>query len=101
MANTRRGNTHYIDTGSSNLDTNLNIRVAYLIVTATAASAVVTLQDVSGPTTLIDARVATSGDSKIFDFSRNPMVFPGGLRIGTLTNAVATVITSRAAEINV
>lgn len=90
MANVRSGNSHYVDatgvlaTGST--------RVVGVIVTATAASAIVAIGDSAGTTAKLNLRVATSGASQFFDFSTSPILFPNGVNVTTLTNAIATVI---------
>ena len=89
MANLQTGNLYYIDaTGSL---AKPGIRVHSLLVTATAASAIVKLKDSTIAGTLVDARVATSGSSEHFWFDP-PMVFPSGLEVSTCTNAVATAV---------
>lgn len=93
MANTRNGNTFYVDTqysvAADEFASKL-IRVSSVIVTATAASAVLVLKD-SSLATKIDLRVATSGATEQFDFDP-PLVFSTSIRPTTLTNAVATVV---------
>lgn len=95
MANTRSANTYYVDTQyATNEELAVtNIAVLGVTVSATAASAQVVLADASsGSPKKLDLRVATSGESKHFDFSESPILFPNGIRPLTLTNAVATVI---------
>lgn len=93
MANTRSSNTFYIDTQYSGASDELaikNLKVLYVIVTATAASAVLALSD-SG-TAKVNLRVATSGETSVFDFSNAPILFATSVRPTTLTNAIATVV---------
>jgi len=92
VANTRSGNTYYIDTQyATNEELAVaNLTVVGVIVTATGASAVVALTD-SG-TVKLNLRVATSGATEFFDFSEAPIVFANSIRPTTLTNAIATVI---------
>lgn len=99
MANIRNGNTFFIDTAASSEATsdvsNLvvqNIRIKAIILVATSANAILTLEDVSTGNTKIEVRVAASGDSKYIDLTRNPIVFPNGISPATVTNARATVI---------
>ena len=93
MANTRNGNTYYIDTQyATNEELAVrNLQAAYVIVTATAANAVLVLAD-SSVGTKLDLRVATSGETKCFDFSDVPVTFSTSIRPTTLTNALATVV---------
>ena len=96
MANARTGNTYYVDTAYTATVATLpelaipNLKVYYVVVTATAANAVVLLTD-SG-TNKVDLRVAPSGSSQLFTFDEYPMVFNTSLRVSTLTNAVATIM---------
>lgn len=97
MANVTNGNSVYVDsTGALDVATNQNIKVAYIIVTSTAASAVVQLQDdFSAPVNKIDFRVDTADKTLCYDFADNPLTFPNGIRVSTLTNATLTLILQR------
>lgn len=91
MANTSNGNTLYIDsTGTINYTS--NIKVLYILLTATSSNAILKLQDVNTLDLKLDLRVSTSGESKLFDFSNTPIFFPNGIIINTLTNATASLI---------
>lgn len=90
MANTRRGSTGYVDTVGV-LNTDSNIQVSKIIITATSASAIVVIADAKDATPLLNLRVATSGDSRAFDFIR-PLVFPSGIQVLTLTNAIMSIV---------
>lgn len=97
MANTKCGNTCYVDTQYSVAADQLagkNLRVVGIVLTATGANARLVLSDITGPTTKIDVRVGTSGESKHFRFEEYPINFPNGIRPSTLSNAVATIIIS-------
>lgn len=91
MANVRNSNTLFIDTANSPLAV-INTRALYVIVTATAANAVVVLSDNTTAAKKMDLRVAASGTTQVFDFSFNPVQFPTGINATTLTNAVVTVV---------
>lgn len=90
MANARSGNTYYID-GTSTTLSEKNLRVTHVTITATSASAVLLLKDVSTDNIKADLRVATAGDSVTFDFSLNPIVFANGINPATVTNCVASL----------
>lgn len=94
MANARLGNTVYVDTTGTVTGSDKNILVVYVILTATAASAILKLEDPSLTVNNIklDLRVATSGATQVFDFSTSPITFPNGVAIDTITNGVATVV---------
>ena len=96
MANTLNGNTFYIDTQGSTSDHDLvrkQALVVYVTVTATAANGRIVLSDVgAAPIIKMDLRVPVSGATEIFRFAEKPITFPNGIRVSTLTNAVATVV---------
>ena len=98
MANTLNGNTWYVDTqyvsASDDLDVK-NLLVDYIFVTATAASAQVVLIDPSNSAVKFDLRVETADHTEAFSFEKNPIRCPNGLRVQTLTNAVATIVGSQ------
>lgn len=98
MANTRNGNTFYIDTQYSAAADELavkNIRITGVIVTATGASGRVVLGD-SSVATKLDLRVATSGETMQFYFDVHPVNFSTSIRPTTLSNAVVTCIIEEA-----
>lgn len=90
MANDRVANSHYVDTADV-LSMSQAI-VKGVIVTATAANAVFVLSSADGTKVKLDLRVATSGESRHFDFSNSPIVFSTGIKAHTVTNAIVTVI---------
>lgn len=95
MANVRSGNTFYIDTAHSTSADDLlvkNIRAMYVVVTATSANAAVVLADASTSDKKCDLRIATSGNSQLFRFDNAPIVFANGIKVTTLTNAIATIV---------
>lgn len=96
MANVLNGNSFYVDTAFTNSADDLvkkQALVVYIAVTATAANGRIVLGDVAAsPDLKIDLRVATSGTTQLFSFVDNPVIFPNGIRVITLTNAVATVV---------
>lgn len=93
MANVRNGNTYYIDSASVSLN-EPSIRVRSVLLTATNATNTLVLGDdnstASYPTKL--ALVGTSGVSLLFDYSSNPIYFPNGIRVTTVTACTATLI---------
>ena len=92
MANARAANTYYIDTQYSTNEelAGKNLKVLGVIMSSTNTNAVLVLTD-SG-TSKLDFRIAASGESKHFDFSKSPILFSTSVRPTTLTNAKATVI---------
>jgi hypothetical protein len=90
MANARSGNSHYVDsTGTLSSDA---CKIAGVIVTATAANAILALQDAAGSVNKTNLRVATSGDTVFFNFAASPIFCPNGLKASTVTNAIVTII---------
>ena len=94
MANVVNGNTIYIDS-TGTIASTVGMKAAFISVTATGANAVLVLQDTTTTSNKADLRVATSGETKVFDFSRAPIQFPNGIIISTLTNAIATIVFRR------
>ena len=94
MANERNGNTWYIDSTGA-LGADRDVLVAYVIVTATSANAVVALGDQVTGANKLNLRVPTAGSSVMFDFSRIPARFPNSIQVQTLTNAIATLVMTR------
>lgn len=90
MANAVQGNTIYIDSTGDVRTT--PTKVYMIVVTATAASCVLALADAGSSVAKINLRVVTSGASQLFDFSANPLFFPNGIEVTTITNGVATLV---------
>lgn len=91
MANTRNGNTWYVD-ATGNLGSEKNVIVPYIYITATAANGRVVLSDQVTTALKADLRVEVSGHTEIFRMAENPMRFPNGINITTLTNAIVTIV---------
>jgi P pilus assembly chaperone PapD len=76
------------------------IYVMRIVLTPTAAGGVLVLKNkTQSPSTKIDLRAATSGESKDLDLTATPMLFESGINVGTLTNAVATLFTSTTGKV--
>lgn len=89
MANVQCGNMYYINTTGSLAKP--GIRVHSVLLTATAATALLQLKDTTVVGTLVDARVATDGASELFVFDP-PLTFPNGLEVVAMTDGVATAV---------
>lgn len=97
MANVRNSNSWYVDTAYSSAIDDLLIKqlqVFAVFVTATAASGQIVLGDPVTGVTKLDLRVPTADQTQMFTFYETPISFPNGIRILTLTNAVATLVGS-------
>lgn len=93
--NQLNGTSFYIDTAHSTDDDDYikkNALVAWIVVTTTGVNGRVVLGDVgsNGPSKL-DLRVPEANKSQLFPFRDNPLVFPNGIKVLTLTNAIVTV----------
>jgi hypothetical protein len=87
-------NIHYIDS-TGTLTTRIEDKVAGIIITNTAASAVLTLQT-DDSQTLITLKQATDGTSQFYNFSEIPIIFGiKGLKVSTITNCVCTILYSQ------
>lgn len=91
MANVRNANTFYVDGTASDLEVK-NIRVAYITVTSTAATASLILQDVTTTANKIRVDIASANETVELNFDENPIVFPNGIKPATVTNCVATLV---------
>jgi len=90
MANATVGNSHYVD--STGDVTTKATTVYYIVLTATTANSILVLSDILSSVKKIELRAATSGESRIFDFSANPLFFPNGVEATTVTNGNATLV---------
>lgn len=96
MANQLNGTTFYVDSahGSTTSDDFVKKQclVSWIIVTATAANARIVLGDVGDNAPVkLDLRVPTNGVSQLFHFRGLNVLFPNGVKVLTLTNAIATI----------
>jgi hypothetical protein len=99
LSNVRNGNTFFIDTQYSASSDELviaGVRVPYIIVSSSATTNQVILSDsVTGINKIkfqnID-NTGNAGDTRVFDFSENPILFPNGIRPTTLTKCVVTCV---------
>lgn len=92
MANVTSGNVIYVDS-TGDLTTDTNKRIAYVSLTATGANGRIVIREVGNSNPIkLDLRVVTSGATQVFDFSRKPVIFATGINVGTLSNAVCSII---------
>lgn len=97
MANIRSGNVWYVDTAhsSSSDDLSTSLMVLGVVLTSSAAQGRIVLADAITGQNKLDVRVAaqngnTNGDTQNFQFV-TPLMFPNGIKVATLTTAVATL----------
>jgi hypothetical protein len=99
MANVRNSNTIHVDaTGAITGSTEINVKVAYILFTPSAAEDNLVLKDDDNSGDIkFDIRAATAKDTMLFDFSYAPVLFPNGIYVSTLSaGAKATLITTTA-----
>jgi archaellum component FlaF (FlaF/FlaG flagellin family) len=90
MANVRNANTYYIDaTGSLTIQ---NVRVTHVIYRSTNATNNVVIKDVTTGATKLNISTVAANETLFLDFSDNPIVFPNGIDVTTVTAATATLI---------
>lgn len=89
------GSTFYIDSAhTTDADdyAKKNALVAWISVTSTAADGRIVLGDVgTNAPTKIDLRVPDANRSVLFHLRESPMMFPNGIKVLSIANAVATV----------
>jgi hypothetical protein len=90
MANVRRGNIHFVDS-TGTLTSRKEDRVVAVLVTATAANAVLVLSDTSD-NNLFDLRNPTEGSTLHFSFENIPLTLSVGLKAKTVTNCTASIV---------
>lgn len=97
MANVVNGNTIKIDSTGVIVMNNKNILVTCIIVASTADAAVFELQDSDGSTDVDKIRIGIkeADDTKAFEISNAPIVFPNGIKVKTVTNCEATLVFKR------
>lgn len=91
MANTRSGNTYYVD-ATGDLLTNKGIRVKAIIITPSGANGGIVLKDQVTLSPKGTWTVPTSSQTTLFDLSESPLVFPNGINVGTVTTATAILV---------
>ena len=90
MASVRNANSFYVDSTDS-LEV-LGLSVYTITLTSTSGAGVITLQDnTDTPTTKLTLKVP-NGETLLFDFNLMPLLFPNGIVVSVLTNAVATIV---------
>ena len=94
MANQRNGNMIYVDTTDSTFSADRVLLSVILLANHATAVGAVTLQNNSAsPTTLMTLQVDPEIEkTKHFNFADSPLLFPDGIKITTLSNAVITLI---------
>jgi len=99
VANVRNSNTFFIDTAAAdqtpattgNLSI-FNIKVTHITMTATAATSLISLKDVTTDAQKFIFRLDIVDKTQEFDFADNPIVFPNGIHPETVTDCVVTCV---------
>lgn len=97
MGNVSNSNSIFVDsTGALSIGTNQNIKIAYIVMTTTAATGSATLQDdAPAPVDKLIIKEAIADKTIRLNFADNPINFPNGIRISALSNATLTLILRR------
>ena len=96
MANEISTNTAYVDTGSSEISSDPT-RLKGVIITAVGGAAQVILQDNRAvKANVMDVRIPSTDPTLHINLSLSPVMFANGIFVGTLSNAVVTLILERA-----
>lgn len=90
MANSIRGNKIYVD--STGAITTQRVKVVYILFTPDAAHDELVLRETASDANTLYLRQDTAKETKMYDFSLNPLVFNNGLYIQTLTAGAKCVI---------
>jgi hypothetical protein len=98
LANIRNGNTFYIDTqysGASDALAIQGVRVPYIQISSSAAVNNAILADLTTGNIKVNFQninnTGGAGDTRLFDFSSNPILFPNGIKPVVLTNCSLTL----------
>lgn len=95
MANTQNGNSLYIDSTGA-VGPTQNVLVTAITVTPSGGAATAELSDNSSPTVLkFNLQVPSGIETQQYFFEENPVLFPNGVNVTTLTNAIVTVVFKR------
>lgn len=89
MAATKRGNTWFIpatSTGQLGGSNDVNVRIAHIIVTPTAANAQLELSDIVSGDPIFQSKVSGAGDTVTHSFEIVPIYFPNGIDVTIATN---------------
>ena len=94
MANVRCGNSIYVDSTGAITGSDKNVKVAYITLTSKLAADSITIKDSGTSGALkLTFKSALADDTKYFDFSRKPLLFPNGLYISAISaNCTAMIV---------
>ncbi len=90
MANSRNGNKIFADSTGAAV-TGSAVKVAYIVFTPNAANDECLLKETASGSDVFYFRAATAKETKVYDFSRRPVVFQNGLYIQTLTSGAKVI----------
>ena len=90
MANVRSANSYYVDsTGTLAV---LGLSVYSILLTSNGGAGTLVLQDnATVPVTKLTLKVLNT-ESTLIDFNLMPITFPNGIKVSTLTTALATIV---------
>lgn len=91
MANTRSGNIISIDTASSQVTSDLNLKIASILFTSSAAGDTLELRESSSGATKVFVKNGTANDTAQFIFD-TPIVFSQGIYVQTLSTSARAIL---------
>lgn len=95
MALTRNGNTLYIPSGETNTDyvptNNTTLIVSYILLSCEATHGTLTLYNGGGSVLKLHLHGENAAATERYDFTRDPIIFPNGIR-ATTVDCVATIV---------
>lgn len=96
MANTRNGNTYYVDTAGTLPNLNKTLRLKGIIITPSASPGSIVLKDADTLAPKGTWSAAASGLTTLFDLITCPIVFPNGIVVSAVTSCTALLILEEA-----
>jgi len=91
MANTRNGNTWFVDTTGTLTTTGKNLTVTHIFYRSGASPSTCTIKDGSSDVKFVLSK-ANASEMEALDFSANPITFRTSINVSTLTNCTLTFV---------
>ena len=98
MANARTGNKIFIDsTGAVISGANQPVKIAYILFTPNSTHDELLLRETVNGDDCLYLRLDLAKDTRLFDFSRKPIVFNNGIYVQTLSSGPKAVLITTSA----
>lgn len=91
MANARSGNIIFIDTASSQITSDLNLKIASILFTSSSAGDALELRESSSGSTKVYIKNGTANDTAQFIFE-TPIVFSQGIYVQTISSGAKAIL---------